>query len=137
MRRHGQARADDSGAGNDDAAAFLGIPYATVCRPMRVGPLLEAVLAALSEGYVHLGILRRGRVGSSDMEQRYRERAILGRVGIYPLRAERAGAGALSRGFDQGAQHFADAPRLGYAAARRERRFGIKDLADRADAGLG
>jgi hypothetical protein len=48
----------------------------------------------------------------------------------------RAGAVALSRGLDQGAQHFGDAPGLGDAAARGERRFGIENLADRADASL-
>src|SRR5437764_223087 len=36
--------------------------------------------------------------------------------------------------FFQTAQHFRDAPGLGDAAARRERRLGVKDFADRAEA---
>jgi hypothetical protein len=40
-------------------------------------------------------------------------------------------------GFLQTTQHFGDAPGLGDAAARREWRLGVKDFADRADAGLG
>ena len=39
-------------------------------------------------------------------------------------------------GFDPGAQHFGDAPGLRDAAAGSERRFGIEDFADGADAGL-
>src|SRR5207253_2493424 len=38
---------------------------------------------------------------------------------------------------DEAAQHFGDAPGLSDAAARRKGRFGVEDLADRADPGLG
>ena len=36
----------------------------------------------------------------------------------------------------QGTQHFGHAPRLGDAAARRVRRLGVEDLADRPEARL-
>ena len=36
--------------------------------------------------------------------------------------------------FDPGAEDFGDAPGLGDAAARFERRFGVKDFVDGADA---
>src|SRR5271167_3575450 len=39
--------------------------------------------------------------------------------------------------FFQTAQYFRDAPGLGDAAARCERRLGVEDFADRADAGFG
>src|SRR3977135_1267538 len=54
------------------------------------------------------------------------------------LRSLRSGfLGRRSSRLDESAQHFGDAPGLGDAAARGEGGLGIKDLADRADAGLG
>src|ERR1700733_138413 len=38
--------------------------------------------------------------------------------------------------FDEAAQHFGDAPGLSDAAARREGRLGVENLADRADSSL-
>src|SRR5215208_244597 len=43
----------------------------------------------------------------------------------------------LPRRLHQAAQHLGDAPGLGDAAARRERRVGVEDFADRTDPGLG
>jgi hypothetical protein len=42
----------------------------------------------------------------------------------------------LDGSFLQTAQRFRDAPGLGDAAARSERRLGVEDFADRADAGF-
>src|SRR3954470_4955490 len=50
--------------------------------------------------------------------------------------ADRSGVIEAPCRLDENAEHFGDAPGLGDAAARRERRLGIEDLADRADRGL-
>src|ERR1019366_7579749 len=44
-------------------------------------------------------------------------------------------AARLSSNFQQRPQHLGHAPRLRHAAARIERRLGVEDFADRADAG--
>ena len=61
------------------------------------------------------------------------------RANLWPWRQVRNHHGASRSGKGgeaNGAQRFGDAPGLGEAAARRERRLGVEDLADRADAGF-
>src|ERR1700676_3908197 len=72
-----------------------------------------------------LRVLAAARLDIADMSgERARERRVQPAIRI------------LARGLDQAAQNFGDAPGLRDAAARREWRLGVKDLADRTDTAL-
>src|SRR5258707_9208459 len=80
----------------------------------------------------------RPRVGASTLQFKHRR----GRPRrtpdplVKPTRHRAEFSFLLDGSFFQTAEHFRDAPCLGDAAARRERRLGVKDFADRADAGF-